>query len=951
MGELWRRWRYLLNRKRHESDLADEMRLHLDLRAAASGEPAAHRRFGNVTQLHESSRAVWGWALLETFAQDVRYALRTLRANPSFAAVAVLSLALGIGANTAIFSVMDALMLRTLPVKNPNELALLGQGHASGVNDGFPEHPPDIFSQPFFQAIRAKNEVFTDIAATESMSAEVHARIAGATGELEPVKIRLVSGNYFNMLGVGASVGRVLTPDDDRRPGGNPIAVASRAYWERRFARDTNAIGRSLVFNGTVFTVVGVAAPEFFGTVVGESPDLWIPLSMQAQVQPWLDDPGGTLTQSLWLLGRLKPHVGLGAAQADANVIFQAWLHQAAGSSPSPERIQDMRKAVVQLMPAASGISRLRRRFSRPLEILMVLVGLVLLIACANIANLLLARAAGRQREIAVRMALGAGRNRLMRQLLSESLLLALIGGLLGALLAVLGAHLLLSMVSPDAAPVPLELGLSARVLLFTLVVSLATGVIFGIAPAVRMTSTGAGPTLKEGLARSPLHNRLGRGLVAGQVALALFLMIGAGLFARTLQNLERTNVGFDKDRVLLLQLDSDSSTAKGAALLNLLGRVEDRVRSLSRVQAASFSELGFDEGHWMTLVWPQGVPHMEATATRMSGNRVGAQYFEVLGMPLIMGRGFDRRDTVKSPAVAVVNETFAHRLYPKEPPLGRKFALEDGADLEIVGVVEDAKFESIREKPVGMFFIYNGQLQISDGFHDLLMRTEGRPEALAADVRAVIHAEDPNLTISQVLTLRQEVDRSLGEETVLAKLAGFLRIGGAAASFDRPVRHRRLLCGSTHQRDWNSHGPRRAASGPDWRSYRRIGYAGVGGLRRWFPGGSGLWAVGFKPALRSTAARPSNACMGCRDAVVGGSDCRFPSGAPRHAPGSYGSSSPGVIEIVGRTQAKLRNEANSALCFQQQLGIASQSGCYHPNPKRLCYDTSMNPASRRAPR
>ena len=762
----------LFRRRKLRRDLEAELAFHREM-GAAHGNPIG---LGNAGVIREQALDLWRFTLIENLWRDLVYAARSLRRNPAFVLTALLSLALGIGANTAIFSVMDALMLRPLPVRNPEELVLLGDGHASGVNGGFPENSPDIFSQPCFQAMRANNELFTDIAAVESMAALVHARVAGAGAELEPVRIRVVSGNYFTMLGVTASAGRVLTPDDDRRPGGNPIAVMSRAYWERRFAGDTAVVGRSLAFNGTVFTIVGVAAREFFGTVVGESPDLWIPLSMQAQVQPGLGDPQGTLTQSLWLIGRLKPRVSLAAAQASTNVVYQAWLHEVAGSSPSPERIQHMRNAAVHLTPAATGMSRLRREFSRPLEILMVLVGLVLLIACANIANLLLARAAGRRREIAVRMALGAPRKRLMAQLLSESLFLALMGGLLGVLLALYGERLLLSMVSAGAGPVPLEVGPSGRVLLFTLGLSLLTGIIFGMAPALRMTRVDTGPTLQEGkgMARSASHSRLGQGLVAGQVALALFLMIGAGLFVRTLQNLDHAKIGFDKDRVLMLQLDIDSSTAKGDARIHALQRIEDRVRALPRVQAASFTELVFNEGHWVALVWPQGVPQTEANATSQSGSHVGAQYFDVVGMPLVVGRGFGRQDTLKSPPVAVVNETFAGTLFPDISPLGRHFALEGGGDLEIIGVVRDAKYESIREKPRGMFYLYNGQAQATDGFSDPAVRAQGRPEALIGDIRAAIYAEDSNLAIAHVVTLREQVDGSLGEEMVLAKLAGF---------------------------------------------------------------------------------------------------------------------------------------------------------------------------------
>jgi predicted permease len=365
---------------------------------------------------------------------DFRFALRLWRHRPVFTAVALLSLALGIGANTAIFSVMDALVLRLLPVRQPEQLVLFGTGRSMGIFNSFPDGAIELFSPPFFEHARQRNQVFADLAAVESMSADVHARFGGGSAELEPLgleplKIRLVSGNYFTLLGVGAAAGRVLTPADDGKPGANPVAVMSHALWQRRFPNDTGVVGRTLTFNGTVFTIIGVASREFFGTMVDESPDLWIPLAMQGRVQPWLDDPQGTLSQSLWLIGRLKAGVSTANAQANTNVLYQQWLHQVAGTPPSAERVLDMQKARVDLTPAASGLSNLRRQFSQPLRILMVLVGLVLLISCVNIANLLLAQAAGRQREIAVRLALGADRRRLIGQLLSESLLLALIGG------------------------------------------------------------------------------------------------------------------------------------------------------------------------------------------------------------------------------------------------------------------------------------------------------------------------------------------------------------------------------------------------------------------------------------------------------------------------------------------------------------------------------------------
>ena len=475
-------------------------------------------------------------------------------------------------------------------------------------------------------------------------------------------------------------------------------------------------------------------------------------------------------------MGRTKPGIDMARAQAYTNVKFRQWLRELAGSSASPDKVADVRKASIKLTGAARGISRLRREFSRPLQILMVLVGLVLLIACANVANLLLARAGVRRREIAVRVALGAARQRLISQLLSESLLLAISGGCLGLLVAIGGGRLLVAMVSRGPEPVPLQLGLNAPVLLFTFGVAVLTGLIFGIVPAMRMSRVDLGSSLKEGkgLARAQSHGRLGSILVAGQVALALFLIIGAALFVATLEKLEQTNTGFQKNRVLLVRLNADSSNAKGPALMTLYRRLEKRVQSLPGVQAASFSMTNFDEGEWNSPVWAQGTPHSEAAAKRFAANRVGEQYFATLGTPIIAGRPFGPQDTRKSQAVAVVNETFARELYPNNSALGLHFALGEHDDLEIIGVVKDAKYVSLREAPRGEFFVYNGQAEDPDGYNDLVVRAHGDPKALIGGLRAAIQAEDANLGISEAMTLAEEVDRSLGEEKLLAKLAGF---------------------------------------------------------------------------------------------------------------------------------------------------------------------------------
>lgn len=716
---------------------------------------------------------------MPSVTQDFRFALRLWRQRPGFTAVALLSLALGIGANTSIFSLMDALMLRSLPVKHPEQLMLFGSGRTSGVMDDFPQRSSELYSEPFLKTVREKNDVFSGIAALESMPENVHARFAGANAELEPMHIRLVSGNYFALLGVGPALGRVLAESDDQKPGGNPVIVMSYRFWQRRFSKDAGVLGRAITFNGTALTVIGVAAREFSGTVVEESPDFWIPLSMQAQVQPWLGDPRGTLTQSVWLTGRLKPGVNPRTAQANANVVYQQWMHQVAGASPSAEQIENMKKARIELHPAANGISGLRWQFSDPLKILMVLVGAVLLIACVNIANLLLAQATGRQREIAVRLALGASRRRLTSQFLAESLMLSLLGGALGVLIAWWGGQLLLTLVQAGPDPLPIQVGPNARVLLFTFGLSLVTGVLFGLAPALRMTHLDLAPSLREGkgTARSQTRSRLGQLLVAGQVALALFLMIGAGLFVRTLQKLEQTGPGFDAARVVLLNLDSDASNFKGPAVEKMHRQLEERLRGLPGVQAASFSSSSnFNEGRWVVRLWPEGVQLLAANGKPADGNQVGSEYLRALGMPVVMGRGFGPQDTPQSPAALVVNETLARALYPGVSPIGRHVAMEGDKrpDLEIVGVVKDAKNQSLRDKPRGMFFIDLEQGKIPDTFSDLVVRVSGKPEALISQIRAVIHAVDPNLAVWDVMTLSEAVDRSLGQEKLLAKLASF---------------------------------------------------------------------------------------------------------------------------------------------------------------------------------
>jgi len=776
-------WQRLWRRQELETRLDAELRFHFD-RLVADGvraglsEAEARRRarlvFGGLEQIRDDCRDARGTRWVETTLQDLRYAVRLLRRSPTFAAVAVLSLALGIGVNTAIFSVMDALLLRNLPVARPEQLVLFGTGRTSGVMDDFPSGPTEIFSQPFFERVRANRDVFSELAAFETMMGEGHVHFSNSASEREPVTIRLVSGNYFAMLGVRASAGRLFTSQEDQAPGAQPVAVMSDRFWQQRFARSPAVIGSTLAFNNTVFTIAGVAPAGFFGTEVGEAPNLWIPLAMQRKVQPWFGNPTDPMAQSLWLMARLKPGVTPAQAQTAVNVWYHQWLQEIAGPAPTSDQLQDMRRARIELTRLASGTSHLRRRFAQPITILMAIVALVLLIACANISNLLLARAADRRREVGLRLALGVARGRLLRQLLSESTLLALTGGALALAISWIGGRLLLSMVSSGPTLLPLDVRPHAGALLFTLALSVATGLIFGIVPALHMTRLDPLVSLRQGKgAAGRSAGGAGPMLVSAQMALALLLVTGAGLFLRTLQKLEHAYLGFDKDRVL--QVELDASALPDSGIRAVYSRVEDRVRSLPGVQAVSYSMLTFNQGTWTAPLWPEGVAHTEANSRQNTrGNRVDAEYFDAMGMPILLGRGFGPQDTPGSPRVAVVNESFARQVLPGVSPLGKHFYLASHADVEVIGVARDARYESVRENQRLAWFLFNGQEKSNDGFNNLVIRVAGSPQPMSAQLRSVIRAENPDLLVSNVATLAELVDDSFGQQKWLAKLAAF---------------------------------------------------------------------------------------------------------------------------------------------------------------------------------
>jgi predicted permease len=716
--------------------------------------------------------------------QDLRYGLRMLLNAPGFTLIAALSLALGIGANTAIFSLLDAVLLKSLPVREPAKLVFFGKGESVGLTNSIPNGSWDLFSYPFYKQVREHNEVFTDVAALQSFLVDVHGVVntTGVGGEAEKLSVQLVSGSYFSVLGVNAGLGRMLTDVDDQTPGGHPVVVVSHAWWQRRLGGDPAAIGKTISIDKTAYTIVGVAPREFFGTTVGQAPDLWASLAMEKQMPPthW-EGRNDRMFQSLFLVARLKPGVSAQQANGAASLLFKQFLQEIAGANPSPDRLQDLRQASVELTPAGRGFSELRRQFSLSLKILMAVVSAVLLIACANVANLLLARAAVRQKEFAVRLALGAARTRLIRQSLTESALLAGLGGVAGIALAWGGSRLLVLMASGGPNPLPINVTPDARVLGFTLAASLLSALVFGMAPALRAARIEPNASLRggKGATKGTAQSPFGKALVVAQVALSLLLLVGAGLFVRTLINLQNVPTGFNQENALLFKIDTSTSGVKeGPQFSALMREVETKVETVPGVRAASFSFFTFNQGAWSGKAFtrdqsPSGPSNGESRV--VLNNVVGPAYFAAMDLPLTMGRGFNSRDTDASQKVAVISETMAQRFFPNRSPLGERFGIgnpESSGQIEVVGVVKDAKSITLTERPRAM--AYYPHSQRGDYVDNFVVRFTGPQESVVPQIRRAIHDVNPNLPIDEVVSLTEHVGRSLVQQKLIARLAAF---------------------------------------------------------------------------------------------------------------------------------------------------------------------------------
>ena len=730
--------------------------------------------------------------MIQDLWQDLRFGLRMLGKNPGVTAIAVLSLALGIGANTAIFSLIDATLLRMLPVKDPQRLALF-----SITRQGQTDYD---FSYPFFKRLRENQHAFSSLIAASSANP---IRLQDAGGTFETVQQERVTGNYFSVLGVNAALGRMLNEGDDSAANPQPVVVLSYDFWRRRFALDPSVIGKKITLDDFPFTVVGVAPPGFTGVEVGRRPDLWWPIAAIPLVSPNrpVKDEGYT-----WLkvMGRLEPGVSLEQARAEMGAFFKRYMTEfiAKRTSWPADQRRSIESSNLELETGSAGWTMLRQQFKKPMLILMTVVALVLLIACANVANLLLARAAARRKEIAVRLALGANRFRLMRQLITESALLALMGGALGLVFAQWGTSALVTYL-PRQNPVALDLHPDARVLGFTLAASLLTGLLFGLAPALQATRLDLTSSLKDQVGASgrrahglrlPLH----KALVVTQVALSLFLLIGAGLFARSLRNLKAIDLGFERENLVEFHL----ITGKGydrAQRANLYKQMLEKLEALPGARAASLSSFSLLSGNRIRnkVTVPGGVTQSDDDAL-CNTLWVGPNYFAAMGMPLISGREFGPQDerpansgaaqtssaqtqagqtqAGQAPLAAVINQTMARHFFGAENPIGKRFSGSQQAPIEVVGVVKDAKYRNLREEAPRTFYLAWFQ-QPGNSDQTFHLRTVGPAANMAAAIRRTAQELDPKLQFAGLATMNERVDELLAQERLIAQLAGFFSL------------------------------------------------------------------------------------------------------------------------------------------------------------------------------
>lgn len=782
-----------------EKELAEEFQYHLERRIEAlqaqgmSAEDARHaalRTMDGLEQQKERCREARGVNLLEDLIADVRYAVRSFRNSPSLVLVIAASLALGIGANTAIFSVINAVSLKMLPVREPERLVLLKWSAKAWPDrfvqsmEGGLEHEPGqhvastAFSSEVYESIKRQNDAFDQTFSFASNDENVNLEL---NGRAESAHVQAVSGNFFDGLGVPPVLGRTILPSDDSASA-TPVAVVSHGFWLSHFGDDTELSAKRITINGENVTIVGVAPPEFFGIIPGNPVDVYVPLSFyttqwkRLYPQDRLDLPG---TWWLGVVGRLKPGIPLEKAKSELQVILERTLRA---------RMKTATNAIfpsIGVMPAGRGLNDLREKFSTSLLLLMGMVGLVLLTACANVAGLLMARATARQKEIAVRLSLGASRGRVIRQLLAESVLLALIGGTAGLLVSFWASSALVRLLSSGKNPIYLPAGVDTRVLAFTAAVSILSGIIFGLVPAISATRVNISPTLKDNAAQFSARRfrfRFGKALVGGQVALSLLLLIASGLLLRTLDRLQKVNLGFDRQALLTFEVRPGLNAYSDEKLIGYYQDLQRRLQALPGVRSVAFAQQGpIDSGWSMNQM---GIPGYTATGQQVEFYRhiIGPEYFATLHIPIILGRPITEQDTLTGRKTVVINEAAVRKYFHGDNPIGKRLASGKNRDqtmFEIVGVAKDVKYGKIRDEAPPTFYWSYAQSTLISRQMVFLLRTDIDPFALENSVRQVCLGLDKDVPVVHMKTEEEIVQGALFLERTFALLSS--AFGGLA--------------------------------------------------------------------------------------------------------------------------------------------------------------------------
>jgi predicted permease len=790
--------RALFGKERRGRELDEELRNYLEaatehnMLRGMNREHALRAARVEIGSMETVKQKVWsaGWeSIADAIWQDLRYAVRQLLKSPGFTTVAILSLALGIGANTAIFTLINALLLKSLPVHEPQQLVSFGKADGGGILGGFAPGPVDAFSYDFYQRLEKDHPQFQDIAAYGSFPVQVSVReSSAAAGPATQAFTHLVSGNFFSVLGADPLLGRVLSPDDAASPGRGTVAVLSHRYWQQALAADPSVVGHTLNINGTFFTVVGVMPAQFYGVDLNEEmTDMWLPLTMQPQVMlsDSLIDPNGMF----WLhfIARRKANASIPQAQAWVNAQWRQAMVDREGASITQDRRREINGNYVVLLPGSAGVSHLRTDYEQPLTILMGIVVVVLLIACANLANFLLAKSAARERELTTRLALGSSRKRIVSQILTETLLLSFIGGALGLLIAFWGTTFLIRFIAGHSAHTPLTARPDLHVLCFTTGICILTGLFFGVAPALRISRLGVSGVLNSGTRTAASGGgRSGRllpnALVAAQIMLSLVLIAVAGLLMRTIRNLHNHDLGFNQTSLLNIRTNARFAGYKPGQLNPLYDRILTRLDALPGVRSATISNaLPIARGHWgspIDIIGRPAAPHEEVDTLL---NRVSSGYFETIGIALLRGRTIGAEDTATSQKSVVVNKTFADRYFPHGDAIGHSFTVGDpsvAGTWRIVGVVRDSSYRKAGEQIDPMTYLPVVQLTGDDNYAGWIqVQTHGDPAQMTAQVRAALAGIDPNLPILDVETMSDVVDHIIDQQRLISQLSTFFSL------------------------------------------------------------------------------------------------------------------------------------------------------------------------------